>query len=160
MTLLGADAFLDLPVGSRGAAVSAYVAYNSFNFGPNYLRSFAPMNPATGTNADGTSNGAGTAAPVYGTGDVIYTQFGYKLRDNLLGGGTLMPYVTAQYNRFERLDGPVVILSGGTSWFIHGTHNAKLTLDYQSRPVIDYAGGDLVETKRKSMVVLQFQFSL
>lgn len=160
MTLLGADAYLDVPVGTGGAAVSAYLAYTKFDFGPNHLRSFAPMNPSTGTNPDGTISGAGTAVPVYGTGDILYAQFGYKLRNNLLGEGTLMPYATAQYNSFERLDAPVIVLSGGVNWFIHGTHNAKMTLDYQSRPVMDFDNGDIVETKRKSMVVLQFQFAL
>lgn len=38
LLLLGADVFLDLPVGKKGAVLNAYVAYNNFNYGKNYLR--------------------------------------------------------------------------------------------------------------------------
>jgi len=163
MLLLGVDAYLDMPVNKNGSAISAYLAYNDFNMGPNYVRNNAPMNPATGVGTQASYNGAGIAFPMIGTGQTLYGQFGYKLKDNLLGdNGTLMPYVTAQYSQFKKLDDPMLMFSGGVNWFIHGTHQGKLTLDYQSRPVFqfDTPTGEFLQTSRKGALTLQYQISL
>jgi hypothetical protein len=162
MLLLGVDAFLDIPVNENGCAVSAYLAYNNYDMGPGYLRNSAPMNPATGVDPAASFNGAGTAFPMIGTGQTVYGQLGYKLKDKLLGdSGTLMPYVTAQYARLKKLDDPMLLFSGGLNWLIHGTHQGKLTLDYQSRPIFQAnSAGELLETSRKGMLTLQYQISL
>jgi len=162
MLLLGVDAFLDMPVNTKGASISAYLAYNSFDMGHNYMRNGNPMNPATGVGTNASFNGAGIGFPMIGTGQTVYGQFGYKFKDNLLGdNGTLMPYVTAQYSQFQKLDDPMLMFSGGLNWFIHGTHQGKLTLDYQSRPVFEAnTAGDLLETSRKGILTLQYQISL
>jgi len=45
---------------------------------------------------------------MFGTGNVIYAQAGYLLKKDLLGegNGTLMPYVTLQSAKYDRLDKP------------------------------------------------------
>lgn len=63
LALLGLDVFLDTPVGEYGA-LTGYLVYYHYDFGPNHLRSIGIMNPGSG----GTSvNGAGNAFPVIGT---------------------------------------------------------------------------------------------
>jgi hypothetical protein len=162
MLLFGADVFLDMPVGTKGSAVTTYVAFNNYDFGSNHLRSLGAMNPATGVNSKGTINGSGVAAPIIGTGQTVFAQAGYKFKDGLLrGNGTLQPYVSAQISQFDKLHEPMVLLDGGLNWFVHGTHNGKITLNYQSRPVFDQnTAGEWTQTSRKGMVVMQYQISL
>lgn len=161
MLLLGADVFLDLPVGKKGAVLNAYVAYNNFNYGKNYVRMLNGMNPANGVNTEGTLNGPGVNYPMIGTGNIIFAQIGYKLKDDLLNdNGTLMPYAEVQYSQFQALKDPAVMFEGGINWLIHGTHGAKLSLGLQNRPVFENNSlGVAVQTMRKNMLVLQYQIA-
>ncbi len=162
MLLLGADVFLDMPVSKNGGSVTAYVAYNDFDLGPNYVRNNGVMNPATGTGTGGTYNGAGVAFPMIGTGQTIFAQAGYKFKDGLLGGnGTLQPYASVQYSQLKKLNDPMIMFEGGVNWLIHNTHTGKISLNYQSRPVFEAnPAGEYVQTSRKGMMVLQYQVAL
>ncbi len=162
MLLLGVDAFLDMPVNKNGGAVTAYVAFNDFDLGQNYVRNSGVMNPATGVGTGGTFSGAGVAFPMIGTGQTIFAQAGYKFKDNLLGGsGTLQPYTSVQYSQWKKLDEPMILLEAGINWLIHNTNTGKISLNYQSRPVFEAnPAGEYVQTSRKGMMVLQYQVAL
>lgn len=158
MLHLSAAAYLDMPVGSS-SAVSAYVGYFNLNYGPNYIRNNGIMNPADGVNpATASFNGAGNAYPMFGTGQVVYAQAGYKLPDSLLGSlGTLMPFASAQYASFDKLGDPVLVTDLGLNWLMQG-HSQKLSLDFQTRPFFTSNGtGDLVASGRKATILLQYQ---
>lgn len=162
LLLLGADVFLDLPVGKKGAVLNAYVAYNNFNYGKNYLRMLNGMNPANGVNSLGTINGPGVNYPMMGTGNILFAQAGYKFKDDLFAkdNGTLMPYVEVQYSQFQALKDPSVMAEVGINWLIHGTHGAKLSLGLQNRPVFENNSlGQAIQTMRKNMLVLQYQIA-
>jgi hypothetical protein len=161
MTLLGVDVFLDMPVNDKGAAVTAYVACNDFDFGRNYVRMNGAMNPANGTVASQASlNGAGVNYPMIGTGSTLFAQLGYKFRDRLLPDeGTLQPYASLQYSRFDLLKDAVAVYEAGINWLIHGTHTGKISAGMQSRPVFSALTGGNVETTRRNMYVLQYQIS-
>ena len=161
MLLLGVDLFLDMPMNKNGSAISAYLAYNNYNLGPNYVRNLGVMNPATGVYGNGTFNGSGVAFPMVGTGQTLYGQVGYKFKNGLLGTGTLLPYASVQYSQWKKLNDPMILLEGGVNWLIHGTHNAKITLAYQSRPVFELTtSGDYSTSTRKGMLTMQYQISL
>ncbi len=162
LLLLGVDVFADLPVSRKGAALTAYLAYNKFDFGKNYIRMNGAMNPGNGVDADGTLNGPGVNYPMIGTGDVFFAQVGYKFRNDLLpDNGTLQPYASVQYSQFEGLDDAAVVYEGGINWLIHGTHAAKISLGIQSRPVFEWnIPGTRELTMYKNMYVLQYQISL
>ncbi|MEM1328361.1 MAG: porin [Bacteroidota bacterium] len=100
VTHLAVDAFLDMPVGSKGNAINAYGALMRFNYGENYVSRWA------------------------GTGTALYGQFGYFLKAT-----KLMPYVAFNNGNYEGFDDPVNALDIGLNYFING-HNAKLTLEY------------------------------
>ena len=161
LLLLGADVFLDLPVGKKGAVLNAYAAYNYFDYGKNYLRMQNGMNPANGVNAQGTLNGPGVNYPMMGTGNILFAQIGYKFKDDLLpDNGTLMPYVECQYSQFQALKDPSVMVEAGLNWLIHGTHGSKLSLGLQNRPVFENNSlGVAIQTMRKNMLVLQYQIA-
>lgn len=163
MLLLGLDAFTELPLGTKGAAVTGYLAYNNFHYGKNYLRMNGAMNPVNGVLAgQGTVNGGGVSYPMIGTGDVIFGQLAYKFKDDLLPDeGTLQIYAGTQYSQFEALKDPSVVIEGGVNWLIHGNGFGKLTFGVQNRPIfITNSVGENVESSRKNMYVLQYQISL
>ncbi len=161
MNLFSVALFYDAPVNKeKGTAISAYAGYYDYNFGKGYLRYNGIMNPANGTSIPGAIAGSyGNAFPMFGTGKVIYAQFGYLLKKDLLGEGhgTLMPYASIMSADYDRLKDRMNVIDVGMNWFIKG-HTSKLTLDYQNRPVYDVSKvNDLVKTGNKGQVVLQYQ---
>lgn len=155
MAHFSGDIYYDAPIGSKGEAISVYGNYAHYDFGQNYLRNTGPMNPATGNSNSSVLNGAGNAFPAYGTGNVVYTQIGYKFQDNLIGETTLMPYASVQHANYERLNQAMNYYDVGVNWLLAG-HSSKFTLAYQNRPVYN-TSGDLIN--HKSAVVAQYQVS-
>lgn len=159
MTLLAVDVFYDAPINKeKGTALSAYAAFTDYNFGKNYIRESGPLNPSTGNANASVMNGAGNNAPLYGTGQTLYGQVGYKMANNLMGkAGTLMPYASVQYSNYEKLSDAMLFYDAGINWLLSG-HTSKLTLAYQSRPIFtSNAAGEYHATDRKGGVILQYQ---
>ncbi|MDX1908400.1 MAG: hypothetical protein SF053_15290 [Bacteroidia bacterium] len=150
---VAADVYYDAPIGSKGQALSLYGVIAYFDFGPGYLRNLAVMNPVNGTTRSDVLNGSGNGFPAYGTGLSAYAQAGYKLRDNLIGHTTFMPYVTLQHARYDRLTRPMDFTDMGINWLLT-SHTSKLTAAWQYRPIYD-AGGTLSD--HKNALILQYQ---
>lgn len=162
LQLYSVDVFYDLPLNSQKKnAITVYASYQYSDYGKNYLRSIGAMNPATGVDANGSINGAGSACPIIGTGNTLYAQAGYLFKQDLLKDkGTLQPFVGIQFSKFDILKDPVTTIDCGLNWLMEG-HRSKLSLNYQNRPVFNTdVNGQNVQTSRKSMVVLQYQISL
>ncbi|MBI1769841.1 MAG: hypothetical protein HYR67_15860 [Bacteroidetes bacterium] len=162
MNLWSVAAFYDAPRNlERGTAWNAYAGYFHTDYGSRYLRYNGSMNPANGTNIGGApSNSFGNAFPMFGTGNVFYGQVGYLMKKDLLGegNGTLMPYLTVQSAKYDRLDKQMNVYDVGVNWLIKG-HNAKLTLDYQLRPTYSPVGPDLIQDSgTKGQLIMQYQF--
>lgn len=162
MNLWCVESFLDMPVSSKGDAVSAYAGYFSTHYGPNYLRYNGIMNPATGTSAIGLAGDVGAqygnAIPMFGTGSVIYSQLGYLLPKKTLGDyGQLHVYASYTHCKYERLgDHTLNHYAAGINWLMPG-NKSKLTLGYSNLgSVLLYNNGD-VTASRKSSLILQFQ---
>jgi len=153
---LAADVFYDAPLGKDGRAISLYGNITHSDFGKNYIRNAGTMNPINGENNPDILNGGGVAFPMYGTGTTYYVQAGYKLKDNLIGKTTLMPYASLQHSDFERLNQSVNFWDMGVTWLLSG-QNSKVTVSYQNHPVYNNAG-DKITTK--NAVLLQYQVSL
>jgi hypothetical protein len=171
MNLWSIAVFYDSPINKeKGTALNAYVGYFNTDYGHGYLRYNGIMNPANGgTNgvtplatASNPANGNafGNAFPMFGTGNVIYTQVGYLLKKDLFGegNGTLMPYVSLQSAKYDRLDKQMNVWNFGMNWFIKG-HTSKITLDYQLRPTYSPNGAALERNSAaRSQAVVQYQF--
>lgn len=172
IALFSADVFWDAPINKeKGTAISVYAAYSNYNYGTNFMRIQGPANPANGVNTASAAKtysvisnydkqNYGNALPYLGTGNILYTQIGYKFKNNLLGSqGTLQPYVNAQYAIYDRLADPMLVWCGGVNWLVKG-NNSKFTLDYQNRPYFtENSSGHLREKHRYGMWVLQYQVS-
>ncbi|PWJ59629.1 hypothetical protein CLV98_102463 [Dyadobacter jejuensis] len=165
LTLLSVAAFADMPFNrATGTAISAYLGYFYTDYGKGYLRYNGIMNPASGTQRPiaGVSGTQGNAFPMFGTGQVVYAQVGYKLKDDLLGEqGTLMPYASLQYADYERIHGGMDVFNVGINWLVKG-HGSKFSLNYESRPtyVNDRDPNYLKRNGRKGSWVLQYQISI
>jgi hypothetical protein len=158
MKLWSVALYYDAPLNTdKGTALSAYAGYFNFNYGPNYLRYNGIMNPANGGLNAPYAGSHGNAFPMFGTGSVMYTQLGYLLKKNLLReAGTLMPYVSLMYADYQRLKDAMSVMNVGVNWLMK-SHNTKITLDYQVRPVYKTVGEDLEKSSDKGQVVLQYQ---
>jgi len=166
MLLWSAEAFYDVPLNKeKGTAFSAYLGYFNYNYGTNYMRYNGIMNPANGNSGGGRVGGSGgvygNAFPMFGTGQSVYGQFGYLMPAGLLGNhGTLMPYVSITYSDWKRLDeNPMMLYNAGVNWLING-HKAKITLDWQNRPVFSENDGKVSTGSRKNCFVIQYQIFL
>ncbi|MBA3662887.1 MAG: hypothetical protein H0W61_01575 [Bacteroidetes bacterium] len=166
MMHLSFETFLDMPLNKeKGTAVNFFAGYYNTNYGHNYLRYNGIMNPGTGY-APSTAttmvqtSGYGNSIPMFGTGQLVYAQFGYLLPKNLLGenNGQLMPYISGQYADYEALQHhAMVMVDAGVNWLIKG-HNSKLSLDYQNRPTYNLdANSNVKNGSRKGSVILQYQ---
>lgn len=140
MRLWSTEAFMDLPLKSeQGTALTAYLGYYNYNFGPNYIRTLAQMNPADGVSLDpnlSAVSGGGNGVPMMGTGHILYSQLGYLIGKDLLGegNGQLQPYATFYHGNFDLLRDATNVYDLGINYLITG-HKVKLSFDYQNRPV-------------------------
>jgi hypothetical protein len=161
MNLWSVAMFYDAPVNrEKGNAINAYAGYFHTDYGPGYLRYNGIMNPANGVTVGYLAGSQGNAFPMFGTGSVMYAQFGYLFKRDLLGShGALMPYATWQSANYDRLNKIMNVYDFGVNWLING-HNAKMSLDYQLRPTYTPTGTDLVRDKgMKGQLVMQYQIS-
>jgi hypothetical protein len=172
IALFSADVFWDSPINKeKGTAISVYFSYSNYNYGTKFMRIQGPANPTNGVNTAMAAKtytpisnydklNYGNALPYLGTGNILYTQIGYKFKDGLLGPqGTLQPYVNAQYAVYDRLADPMLVWCAGINWLVKG-NNSKFTLDYQNRPYFtENSAGDLKQQNRYGMYVLQYQVS-
>lgn len=158
MKLWSVAVFYDAPLQTgNGNAVSVYAGYFGYDFGPHYLRYNGIMNPANGSLNSPFPGSHGNAFPMFGTGNVFYGQAGYLFGRDLLGdSGTLMPYASLMSAGYDRLGDQMRVYDLGVNWLIAG-HNAKLSLDYQNRPVYRNEDGNLLLSKRKGQLVMQYQ---
>lgn len=154
-TALGADVFLDMPVNKeKGTAISVLATFYSLDYGTNYLRNIGILNEHTTPVATSTSfAGGGNAQPTIGTGIIGYLQAGYVL-PRLKNGTSFMPYLTATYKDFERLKDPSFQWGLGLNYFITG-HNAKITMEYATRPIYVLSGQDVIRNGTKGQLTLQ-----
>lgn len=135
----GADVYLDMPIkGTKGMALNVYSSFTLHNYGPKYLRNLGILNQHATTetvanNPDASWAGGGNLQPMLGTGTIWYTQAGLLL-PKLANGTAFMPYATFTMKNFERIGTPSAQFDLGANYFINN-HNAKITLQYGTRPI-------------------------
>lgn len=117
VSVFGLDAFYDVPVGTQGAALTAYALYQNSDYGKNYR--------------------LGTT---YETGSMIHGHLGYvvpgksKIR--------FQPYISYDDRKIDALNDNATQLGIGANAFFSG-HHSKLTLEYQT---LKYATNKAVNT--------------
>lgn len=154
-TAFGADIFLDMPINkAKGTALSVLATYYYMDYGRNYLRNVGILNAHPAGVAAATSfAGGGNSQPLIGTGNIAYVQAGYVL-PKLKNGTSFMPYATATYKDFERLAEPSFQWGVGINYFVTG-HNAKITLEYATRPIYITGDSGIVQDGTRGQFTLQ-----
>ncbi len=107
VAIFAADVFYDAPVGENGSAITAYITFQSNNYGTDYLFN------------------------VYGTGSMFYTHAGYVLPGDV-AKTRFQPYISFAANSYDAVDDNRNIFGIGVNAFFSG-HNSKLTLEYMNR---------------------------
>jgi hypothetical protein len=165
MQQLAIDVFYDAPLNTQtGSAITLYAMFLKSDYGKNYIRNLGVMNPANTANnvvaGKSTFTGSGNAFAMNGTGNSLYLQAGYKFKNDLLKNqGTLSVYAGSQIANYQAFTENMLMWHCGINWLIKG-HNAKISLDYQNRPVFGAnSNRDLVKVERKGMYVLQYQIT-
>lgn len=164
MKLFAVESFLDMPLSSKQDAISAYAGFFNTDYGKNYLRYNGLMNPANGAFVSGIAGHGptfGNAHPMFGTGQVIYSQVGYLLPENFLKcKSRFMPYASFTHAKYDRLNGKSMeVYNAGINCLING-HKSKFTLDWQNRPTFVQPSFDATVTNkgpRKNSFILQYQ---
>ncbi|WP_207495534.1 hypothetical protein [Aridibaculum aurantiacum] len=133
------DVFADLPFGSKekNMAITASSTLYKYDFGPNYTRTIGLMNTGivdpsfTGKRVQ---EGAGNARFLLGTGKIWYTQAGIMLPKNISSKVRFQPVAAYTLKDLEALEELGHYYDIGSNFYIDG-HNAKITLQYSSRPL-------------------------
>ena len=139
---------------SRG--VTLYLAYIRHDLGRNFMRYMGANNPATGSNSTEFLNGKGNNTPVIGTGRIYYAQAAFIRPLDHQNKTQLQPYASLAYNRFDALGIPVMTYNAGFNCYLNG-QRSKLTVGFQSRPVLKQKEPRIDEAMRKEMLVVQYQ---
>jgi hypothetical protein len=162
LNAFAADVFFDAPIHKEsGDAITIYAAFHHLDMGRAYIKNTGVMNPANGvSNSAVNFNGAGNAFPMVGTGNIYYLQAGYLLPSKTFKGKEKLQIVGgAQYAAFERLTDAMLMYEFGANLYLH--KNNKLSFIYQNRPIYStQSNGDITNTDRKGMFVLQYQISI
>ena len=164
MRLVAVDLYFDHVVNTlKKTAFTAYLGLFDFDFGPNHIRTLGVMNPAnTSVNPQVQRySGFGNAYAMFGTGQQLYLQAGYKLKDSLFNtAGTLQPFADLTYSSYQAFDQPVIVWNAGFNWLLN-KHHSKISLNYQDRPVFtedpSTLRGTSLRSARRGMAVLQYQ---
>jgi hypothetical protein len=166
LSILGVDFMWEKKIFHSDDMLHIYGAWMYSNYGKNYVRNFAPMNPTDpnfGNYNTSTpyKSGVGNSFPMNGTGNTIFLELGYKFKDQLLETyGTIMPYTMVQYSLFDALGQGIAVYDIGLNWLWIG-HNVKTSFCYQNRPYLsqENTSSPIKTNDRKSLMVLQLQLN-
>jgi hypothetical protein len=152
--LFAIDAFLDIPL-KRGAALTSYLGFNSFDFGPDYIRSAAKMNISGNDTQLPIDQGAGNSEWEVATGKYIRGELGYLLPGKGMKN-RFQPYGAFTWKNFDALDEASMQYDVGINWLISG-HNLKWTLQYSTRPIYGMEDEKNAWKESKGQLILQTQ---
>lgn len=156
--ILGLDVFMELPVGlkEKKMSFSLYSVFYNYDFGPDYIRTTGIMNPGTvDPNFKGTiaKEGFGNAKYLLGTGQIWYSQAGFllpKFSDKI----RIQPFAAYSLKSMEALSENGNYYDLGANLLLDG-HNAKISLQYSSRPLYDKIKNTVFEREGEFIASVQ-----
>ena len=159
------DVFTEQPVGDREAAVTGYLAFYDYDFGPDYYRSFgllntAPSAPAPDFTGSRVVDGFGNAEPLMGSGNILHLQLGYLLpRARTVRNVRYQVFGALSRKSLDFLDVPATKFDLGGNVFLRG-HAAKLSVQLGLRPQVFATGGGFEARGHRGELVVQMQVAL
>ncbi len=152
--LAAVDLFLDMPLRNNGA-VTSYLGYYYYFFGPDYLRPMSKMNVSKLSVNLSLPQGAGNSEWEVGTGHIVRGEWGYLLPEKVFNS-RLQPFGAFTYKNFEALDEASVQYDVGANLLMQG-HNIKWTLQYSTRPIYREIEERQLIDEYKGQFILQTQ---
>lgn len=150
----GVDFFMDTPISDQNDAITAYLSFNTTDFGKGYVRNVG----ANSIFDKGTSfNEAGNAHPAIGTGNSVFLQFGYLLPKWEGTKVRVQPNIGWKYADYKALNAPVNVYTMGVNTYFNG-QKSKLSLGYENRPV--FCNVTKKPKSRLGTLILQYQIEL
>jgi hypothetical protein len=143
-----------MPTKNKGA-VTSYLGYYYYFFGPNYLHSMGKMNVSKMAIENALLQGAGNSEWEVGTGHIVRGEFGYLLPRKILNS-QFQPYGAFTWKNFHALDQSSLQFDAGVNWLIHG-HNMKWTVQYSTRPIYNFVDEKNIISEYKGQIILQTQ---
>jgi len=157
-TMLGIDAFLDMPIGPKKneMSISLYSVFYKYDFGKNYLRTNGIMNPGIkDPNFDGqvAVEGFGNAKYLLGTGNLWYTQAGFVL-PKFSNQFKVQPFASYSLKDLDGLNEIAHFYDLGANLFLYA-QNAKIAYQYSSRPLFDATTKEVFTRRGEHILTLQ-----
>ncbi|MFY1047168.1 porin [Chryseobacterium sp. GP-SGM7] len=157
-SIFGADVYGEFPIGNKAKemGLTLYSALYNYNYGPNYIRMSGLINPGTADPAFTGSRaleGAGNNRVLMGTGNILFIQTGFVLPkfSNVM---KVQPFFNYSLKDMKALEQKGSYYDVGTSFYFYG-QNAKIALQYSSRPLYDATTKKIFD--RKGEFILLFQ---
>ena len=165
-SVISADVYAEQPIGESGSALTGYLVYYRYDFGPNYYRSFGLLNTAPGNSSaqlapEVVIDGFGNAEPLAGTGGITHVQLGYLFPTNTMRRGVrVQAFGALSHKDLDFLGVPVIKYDLGANLFLRG-HSAKLSAQVGLRPQV-YAtpAGGYEQRGHRGELVVQMQVAL
>lgn len=162
-THFAVDVFMDRPLDKeKGTAFTWYSVLYKFDFGDNYYRSVGLLNVnPTGVVNPGTTSidGFGNAEPLTGTGVISYNTVGYLLPKDLSNRFRIQPFAVLTHKDLDYLGTTIQNYDIGINFYKSG-HQAKLTIQYASRPIVINNNGVFESDGRAGAFMIQTQIVL
>lgn len=161
-THFAVDLFYDKPLNKeKGNALTVYSALYLYDFGKDYYRNVGIMNVnGSGVSGQNTSiAGFGNAEPLLGTGSIFFNQLAYLLPKDVLPKSRLQPFAVYTNKNLDYLGTAIHNYDIGINLFIDG-HQAKITLQYSSRPIVVETTNGFATDSRAGQFMLQTQIVL
>lgn len=112
VTILAVDAFYDTPIGTKGAAITAYATLQSNDYGTNYM--------------------LGTT---YASGNMFYSHVGYLI-PGAANKTRFQPYVSLNNRQINALDDTASRFGLGTNLLFTG-HHSKISIEFSNEKFAD-----------------------
>jgi hypothetical protein len=153
--LFALDAFLDIPAGVNGGAVTSNLGYYNYDFGPDYIRSSGTINVGRPGIQQALPQGHGNSEWDSGTGTIVHGELGYLIAGRILNS-RFQPYGALTHKNFEALDEASLQYGAGLNILMYN-HNIKWTMQYMTRPIYDAIDNRQVVVDQKGQFILQTQ---
>ncbi|UEQ74525.1 porin [Chryseobacterium arthrosphaerae] len=156
--IFGADVYSEIPLGNKNKemGLTLYSVYYNYNYGPNYLRMSGLLNPGapdpsfTGQRA---LEGAGNNRVLMGTGNIWFSQVGFVIPkfSTIL---KIQPFFNYALKNMKALNQSGSYYDIGTNFYLYG-QNARIVVQYSSRPLYDIADKTVFDRKGEFLLSLQ-----
>ncbi|WP_294287430.1 porin [uncultured Chryseobacterium sp.] len=161
VSIFGADVYSEIPLGNKKKemGLTLYSVFYRYNYGPDYIRMSGLINPGTADpsfTGQKALEGPGNNRVLMGTGNIWFLQAGFVL-PKFSNTVKVQPFINYTLKDMDALHQKGNYYDVGTSFYFYG-QNARLAVQYSSRPLYDAASRTVFD--RKGELIILFHIVL